>query len=77
VGQNESIDSALKRFKKKLENEGITKEYKEKQFFVKPSKIRHDHDRSIQHRQKRKKLLSQKRGLRKDKRRNEKRDAQE
>lgn len=37
VRENESIESALRRFKRKVDNEGIIKEYKEKQFFMKPS----------------------------------------
>ncbi|HEX2866315.1 MAG TPA: 30S ribosomal protein S21 [Ignavibacteriales bacterium] len=34
---NESIDKALKRFKKKYERSGVLKEYKKRTFFVKPS----------------------------------------
>lgn len=37
VQENESIDRALKRFKKKYERSGILKEYKKRTFFVKPS----------------------------------------
>lgn len=37
VGENESIDKALKRFKKKYERSGVLKEYKKRTFFVKPS----------------------------------------
>lgn len=37
VQDNESIDRALKRFKKKYERSGILKEYKKRNFFVKPS----------------------------------------
>lgn len=37
VGDNESIDKALKRFKKKYERSGILKEFKKRTFFVKPS----------------------------------------
>lgn len=37
LGDNESIDRALKRFKKKYERSGILKEYKKRTFFVKPS----------------------------------------
>lgn len=37
VKENESIDRALKRFKKKLEKSGTLKEYRGRQFFVKPS----------------------------------------
>jgi len=34
---NESIDKALKRFKKKYEKAGVLKEFRRRQFFVKPS----------------------------------------
>ena len=37
VGENESIDKALRRFKKKYERSGILKEFKKRTFFVKPS----------------------------------------
>ena len=37
VRDDETIESALRRFKKKVDNEGIIKDYKEKQFFMKPS----------------------------------------
>jgi small subunit ribosomal protein S21 len=37
IGENENIDKALKRFKKKYERSGILKEYKKRTFFVKPS----------------------------------------
>jgi small subunit ribosomal protein S21 len=74
VGENESLDSALKRFKKKVENEGIIKEYKERQYFIKPSQKKHEHDRIIQHKAKRKKALSErKRGRRTKKRKKQSR----
>jgi small subunit ribosomal protein S21 len=37
IGENENIDKALKRFKKKYERSGILKEFKKRTFFVKPS----------------------------------------
>lgn len=37
VGESESIDKALKRFKKKYERAGVLKEFKKRTFFVKPS----------------------------------------
>jgi small subunit ribosomal protein S21 len=40
VKENESIDKALKRFKKKLEKTGTIKEYRNRQFFVKGSVLR-------------------------------------
>jgi small subunit ribosomal protein S21 len=40
VRQNESIDSALKRFKKALEQSGILQEYKRHTHYEKPSERR-------------------------------------
>ena len=40
VKENESIDKALKRFKKKLEKSGTLREYRNRQFYVKPSEER-------------------------------------
>ncbi|MHB0912029.1 MAG: 30S ribosomal protein S21 [Armatimonadota bacterium] len=37
VRQNESLDSALKRFKKELEQAGVLKEAREHQHYEKPS----------------------------------------
>ena len=37
VQENENIDKALKRFKKKYERSGVLKEYKKRTFFSKPS----------------------------------------
>lgn len=37
VKENESIDKALKRFKKKLEKTRVLKDYRKGQFFTKPS----------------------------------------
>ena len=40
VKENESIDKALKRFKKKLEKSGTLKEYRSRQYFIKGSVLR-------------------------------------
>ncbi len=37
VSENEPIDRALKRFKKKYERSGVLKEYKKRTYFTKPS----------------------------------------
>lgn len=37
VGENESVESAVKRFRKKCEREGIKRELKKRAFFEKPS----------------------------------------
>jgi small subunit ribosomal protein S21 len=37
VGGNESVESAIKRFRKKCERDGISRELKKRSFFEKPS----------------------------------------
>ncbi len=37
VSENEPIDRALKRFKKKYERSGVLKEFKKRAYFTKPS----------------------------------------
>jgi small subunit ribosomal protein S21 len=37
IGDNEPIDKALRRFKKKYERSGVLKEFKKRTFFTKPS----------------------------------------
>jgi len=37
VKENESLDRALKKFKKKFERTGVVKELRERQAFIKPS----------------------------------------
>lgn len=40
VGENESLESAIKRFKKIVDDERIIKDYKEKQYYIKPCQKR-------------------------------------
>jgi len=37
IQNGESVDKALKRFKKKYEKSGVLKEFRRRQYFVKPS----------------------------------------
>jgi small subunit ribosomal protein S21 len=37
LGENEPIDRAIRRFKKKYERSGVLKEFKRRTFFTKPS----------------------------------------
>jgi small subunit ribosomal protein S21 len=37
IGDNEPIDRAIRRFKKKYERSGVLKEFKKRTFFTKPS----------------------------------------
>jgi small subunit ribosomal protein S21 len=41
VGTDESLDRALKRFKKAVDKEGIISEFKSREFYEKPSIKRH------------------------------------
>lgn len=52
VKENESIDKALKRFKKKLEKSGTLKEFRNRQFFLKPSRERRTEMSRAKYRQK-------------------------
>lgn len=49
MGKNESLESAIKRFKKQLDRDGTLKEYKDRQYFKKPSLVRHEKSREIEH----------------------------
>ncbi|MDQ7065201.1 MAG: 30S ribosomal protein S21 [candidate division KSB1 bacterium] len=40
VGERESIDSAIMRFKKKCEKAGVLRDFKRSSYFVKPSQKR-------------------------------------
>ena len=40
IRENEPIDKALKKFKKKIERTGMIKELRERQAFIKPSIVR-------------------------------------
>ncbi|MBT4513019.1 MAG: 30S ribosomal protein S21 [Chloroflexi bacterium] len=40
IDDNESIESALRRFNKKVQNDGILSEYRRRQYFEKPSIVR-------------------------------------
>ena len=44
LNEDESVESMLKRFKKKLAEENIVKDYKKHQFFIKKSAIRHENN---------------------------------
>jgi small subunit ribosomal protein S21 len=54
VGDDEQLDSALKRFKKQVEREGLLKEFRRREYFEKPSALEHQHIREIVHKRKRK-----------------------
>ena len=52
VKENESIDKALKRFKKKFERTGVLREVRSRSFYVKPSIKRRDEKIKAAYRQK-------------------------
>ena len=52
VKENESIDRALKRFKKKLERSGTLREYRRRKYFVKPSVQRRNQETRAAYREK-------------------------
>lgn len=56
VGSNESIDSALKRFKKQVEKAGVLSEVRKREYYEKPSE------------KKKKKLFAAKKRMNKKKR---------
>ena len=39
--ENENLEGLIKRFKKETDDSGVLKEWKERQYFVKPSAKRH------------------------------------
>lgn len=51
VGENEKFESALRRFKRQCENEGLLKEIKKRQYFESPSMIRKKKKDDIKRRQ--------------------------
>lgn len=42
VRDNENLEAAIKRFNRKVDEEKIVKEFKERQYFVKPSQKRRE-----------------------------------
>ena len=40
VGRNEPLERALRRFKKKIEREGVLKQLKARKYYEKPSEIK-------------------------------------
>ena len=42
VGKNESIESAIKRFNKKVDDEKIVKEYRNRRYYIKPSAVKRE-----------------------------------
>lgn len=56
VDDNENLEKAIKRFKRMVEREGIIREYKRREYFVKPSAELHQKKTTLE-----RKLLNKKR----------------
>ena len=56
VDDSENLEKAIKRFKRMVEKEGIIREYKKREYFVKPSATLHQKKTSLE-----RKLLNKKR----------------
>ncbi len=48
IYDDEPLEKALKRFKRKVEKEGIIREFKKRQYYQKPSAKRHEQEKSRQ-----------------------------
>ena len=56
VDDSENLEKAIKRFKKKKKKEGIVREFKKREYYVKPSAINHQKKVTLE-----RKLLNKKR----------------
>ncbi|MCR4714240.1 MAG: 30S ribosomal protein S21 [Treponemataceae bacterium] len=56
VDDSENLEKAIKRFKRMVEKEGIIREYKKREYFVKPSAINHQKKTTLE-----RKLLNKRR----------------
>ena len=56
VDDSENLEKAIKRFKRMVEKEGIVREFKKREYYVKPSSINHQKKVTLE-----RKLLNKKR----------------
>ena len=56
VADSENLEKAIKRFKRMVEKEGIVREFKKREYYVKPSAINHQKKVTLE-----RKLLNKKR----------------
>ena len=56
VEDSENLEKAIKRFKRMVEKEGIIREFKKREYFIKPSAINHQKKVTLE-----RKLLNKKR----------------
>ena len=49
VDESENLEKAIKRFKRMVEKEGIIREFKKREYFVKPSATLHQKKTTLEH----------------------------
>jgi small subunit ribosomal protein S21 len=54
VDDNESLEKALKRFKRMVEKEGIIREWKKREYFEKPSTVKNKKRKALERKQQKK-----------------------
>jgi len=52
VREGENIEAAIRRFSRKVDEERILKDYRENQYFIKPSKVRREMKKAALRKQK-------------------------
>jgi small subunit ribosomal protein S21 len=48
VDEGEALEKAIKRFKRMVEKEGIIREWKKREFYEKPSAVKHRKEKSLE-----------------------------
>ncbi len=61
IENDEPLEKGIKRFRRKVEKEGIIREYKRREYYDKPSTIRHIKEKARQRKELKKRLKNQKR----------------
>ena len=60
VEDSENLEKAIKRFKRMVEKEGIVREFKKREYFIKPSAINHQKKVTLERKLLNKKLKAEK-----------------
>ena len=61
IENDEPLEKGIKRFRRKVEKEGIIREYKRREHYDKPSTIRHIKEKARQRKELKKRIKNQKR----------------
>jgi small subunit ribosomal protein S21 len=61
IDSEEPLEKAIKRFRRKVEKEGIIREYRRREYFTKPSTLKHEKEKARQRKELKKKLKNQRR----------------